>query len=160
MCAMFGTKKLHRMFTNLICQIQGTLQGRWSSKIIKGVVLSYQIQLVLPSVAEMYPSGCNLQLDILRHNAGKVLRFQNNHSLLKVSSGAEHVLDHSREMVYFRWKWTLNNEMKMMQANLLNVTLACSDKQPKAHKVNILSVSQEHPQKVQHWNNLGSKQHS
>ena len=50
---------------------------------LKGDV--FQIRLVLPSVAEMYPSGCNLQFDILRHNAGKVLRFQNNHSLLKVS---------------------------------------------------------------------------
>ena len=47
---------------------------------MKGVVSSYQIELILPSVAEtypkMYPSQCNLQFSICRLAGGKVLSLE------------------------------------------------------------------------------------
>ena len=53
---------------------------------LKGVVSSYQIGLVLPSVAEIhqkiYPSQSNLKFSICRHIRGKVLSHENNHSML------------------------------------------------------------------------------
>ena len=49
-----------------------------SSLRFKGVVSSYQIGLILPSVAEtqpkMYQSRCNLQFSICRHAGGKALK--------------------------------------------------------------------------------------
>ena len=52
---------------------------------LKGVVSSYQIELILPSVVETDPktnqSRCNLQFSICRHAGGKVLRLENHHSL-------------------------------------------------------------------------------
>ena len=51
----------------------------------KGVVASYQIRLILPSVAQthpkMYPSRCNLQYSICRHAVRKVLSLEYHHSL-------------------------------------------------------------------------------
>ena len=55
--------------------------------IFKGVVSSYQIGLILPSVAEtqpkMYQSRCNLQFSICRHTEGKVISIENHHNLFK-----------------------------------------------------------------------------
>ena len=52
----------------------------------KGVVSSYQISLVLPSVGEthpkMYQSRCNLQFSIYWYAGGKILSFENRYSLL------------------------------------------------------------------------------
>ena len=51
------------------------------------VVSSYQIKLILPSVAEthpkMFPSRCNFQFSICRLAGGKVLSLKNYHSLIK-----------------------------------------------------------------------------
>ena len=50
-----------------------------------GVVSSYQIGLILSSVAEIHPkidpSRCNLQFSICSHAGGKVLSLGNHHSL-------------------------------------------------------------------------------
>ena len=61
-------------FCSLRTKILGTflLDG----PVIRGVVASYQVRLILPSVAEthpkMYPCRCNLQYSICRHAVRKV----------------------------------------------------------------------------------------
>ena len=53
--------------------------------MLKGVVPSYQIWLILPSVAEthpkIHPSRCNLKFSICRHAGGMVSSLGNHHSL-------------------------------------------------------------------------------
>ena len=54
---------------------------------MKGVVSSYQIKLILPSVAEnhpkIYPSQCNLLFSICRHARGNIVSLKNHHRLFK-----------------------------------------------------------------------------
>ena len=58
----------------------------------KGGVSSYQISLVLPSVAEthpkMYQSRCNLHFSVCRQPGGKILSLENHQSLLLNILGA------------------------------------------------------------------------
>ena len=71
LCTLLRSEDIHAMHKH----IHGT----------KGVVSSYQIGLILPSVAEthpkIYPSRCNLQFSICRHAGGKVSSLGNHHSL-------------------------------------------------------------------------------
>ena len=89
----FETLKLCNFATLQLCNFE-TLQlcNFASLQLCKGVVSSYQISLVLPSVAEthpkMYQSWCNLQFSICWHAGGKVLSFGNRNSSLHNILGA------------------------------------------------------------------------
>ena len=54
---------------------------------LKGVVSSFQIGLILPSVAETDPkinqSWCNMQFSVCRHAGGKGLSLENHHGLFQ-----------------------------------------------------------------------------
>ena len=68
------------------CKYASMQEGHYTTmQICKGVVSSYKIGLILPSVAEthpkIYPSRCNLEFSIIRHARGKVLSLANHHSL-------------------------------------------------------------------------------